>query len=465
MLHSEEHEITSALEEANPWWRDHAALPYGDLQARAYLPAFLRLIRQHEVRRAILLLGQRRIGKTVLAHHAIRALLAGEVSPRRMMFCSLEAPVFGAVALSELVKLFETRFRRAGAEPLYVFLDEIQYLREWERHLKVLVDTKPGIRFIATGSAAATLRRKSAESGVGRITEFYLPPLTFAEYLGFTGEGELYRHDQDRPTHITTLNRAFINWLNHGGFPEAVFSRPVREQPMRYIRQDIVDKVLLRDLPSLYGIGDTQELHRFFALLAYNTGQELSISELSKRANIAKDTLNKYLQYLEAAFLIRRSRRVDQDGRHFKRATAFKVYLTNPSLRAALYSNLDAGDSRFGALVETGVAMHLTAAPLGLDNLRYARWPSGEVDFVHLTPDQGAVLSALEVKWSDTAIDSAKNLKPLARFCRGKALPAPPMMTTRSVFAARVALGQTIDCVPAAHYCFITGVAAANSER
>ena len=457
MLQASEQEILSALDEANPWWQSGDAVPFGELPPRAYLPGFMELIQQHDARRAVLLLGQRRIGKTVMAHHAIRALLKARVSAKNIMFCSTDAPVFGAVPLPQLVRLFERRFERRGSKPLYVFLDEIQYLREWERHLKVLVDSKPGIRFIATGSAAAALRHKSIESGVGRITEFYLPPLTFAEYLIFTNQQD--RHFDTKSNHVDMagLNRVFVDWLNYGGFPETIFSRSVRQQPVRFIKQDILDKVLLRDLPSLYGVANVQELYRFFTLLAYNTGQEVSLGELAQRTNINKATLNKYLEYLEAAFLIRRSYRVDQDARHFKRVTKFKVYLTNPSLRAALYSDMREDDRSFGALVETGVAIHLQPR-LQAANFHYARWPSGEVDFVSLTPDQSQVALAIEVKWSDSAIASLNKLKPLAGFVRNKSVLTDPVMTTRSKFDLKEALGQRIHCIPVALFCLWLGV-------
>jgi predicted AAA+ superfamily ATPase len=69
---------------------------------------------------------------------------------------------------------------------------------------------------------------------------------------------------------------------------------------------------LLKDLPSLYGIGDTQELNRFFNVLAFNTGNELGPEALSKHSGITTAKLNDYLEYLEAAYLIRRVQRIDE---------------------------------------------------------------------------------------------------------------------------------------------------------
>ena len=127
---------------------------------------------------------------------------------------------------------------------------------------------------------------------------------------------------------IMGLNEEFIRYLNFGGFPEAVFSERIQANPRRYIKSDIIDKVLLRDLPILYGITDIQELNSLFNTLAYNTGLEVSLAGLAQTSHVAKNTLIRYVEYLEAAFLIKRVRRIDADARHFKRMTTFKLYLT-----------------------------------------------------------------------------------------------------------------------------------------
>lgn len=127
----------------------------------------------------------------------------------------------------------------------------------------------------------------------------------------------------------------------------------VRANPARFLRQDIVDKVLLKDLPSLYGIGDTQELNRFFNVLAFNTGNELGLETLSSHSGIVKSKLADYLEHLEAAYLIRRVHRIDDNALRMQRARTFKVYLTNPAIRAALFGMTGADDEAMGTLNRT----------------------------------------------------------------------------------------------------------------
>jgi uncharacterized protein len=369
--------------------------------------------------------------------------------------------------LERLLALFEKKTNHDAKSRRIVIFDEIQYLKDWEVHLKVLTDRHPNTRFIASGSAAAALRLKSHESGAGRFTDFFLPPLTFAEFLDFLDlENKLIIEEQHGElslygtTDIGQLNDAFINYLNFGGYPEAVLNLSIQKDVRRYLGRDIVDKVLLRDLPSLYGIQDIQELNRLFATIAYNSGQEISLENLAENSGVAKNTISRYLEYLEAAFLIVRVRRIDDSGRTFKRMRQFKVYLTNPSMRAALYTPLSAEDEVIGSLVETAIFSQWFHSE-HLANIHYARWKSGrqdrEVDLVSVHPATLKPLWATEIKWSDRYIDRPGELRGLIEFAQKNALPLPVTATTRTLWGKTVVEGVTIRHVPSALHCYQIG--------
>lgn len=72
------------------------------------------------------------------------------------------------------------------------------------------------------------------------------------------------------------------------GIQRSFFSEKIRENPSQYIKNDIVEKVLLRDLPSLYGISDIQELNKLFLHIAFRSGNEFSYETLSREAGIKK---------------------------------------------------------------------------------------------------------------------------------------------------------------------------------
>ena len=132
-------------------------------------------------------MGPRRVGKTVMIYQSIQKIISEGINPRNINYFSIETPLFNGVSLEELVNLSLKINDKSINDELYFFFDEIQYLKNWEVHLKSLVDSYHHFKFIVSGSAAAALKLKSKESGAGRFSEFLLPPLTFHEYLNLTG--------------------------------------------------------------------------------------------------------------------------------------------------------------------------------------------------------------------------------------------------------------------------------------
>ncbi len=229
-----EEQVRNRMRAENPWW-DGVGIrgDYARMKRRAYFERFERLVAQTDVRRAVVLMGPRRVGKTVLLHHLIQHLLdGGRCDPRDIGYVSLDQPLYTRLSIEEVAE--ELREASRGTHlPRMLFIDEIQYLADWERHLKVFVDTHPDVRCVASGSAAAALRLKSAESGAGRFTDFLLPPLTFYEYLDLQDESELVEYGTGGSVEIdhenmTELNAHFIDYINFSGYPEAALSRTVR---------------------------------------------------------------------------------------------------------------------------------------------------------------------------------------------------------------------------------------------
>ncbi|MYB89171.1 MAG: ATP-binding protein, partial [Proteobacteria bacterium] len=386
MLEIAEADILKSLKRDNTWWLDgRAALP-SDLRKRAYFEPFVKVALNWDVNRSVVLMGPRRVGKTVMLKQLVEYALSGGFPAGQLFMVSLDTPLYSGMALERLLQLFEKQSLHDPGSRRVMIFDEIQYLKDWEVHLKALTDRYPDTRFIVSGSAAAALRLKSLESGAGRFTEFFLPPLTFAEFLDFKGiEDDLImpRPVEQRTRYETRdihrLNREFIEYLNYGGYPEAVLNEYIQQDVTRYLGRDIIDKVLLRDLPSLYGIHNVQELNRLFSTIAYHSGQEINLQNLATSSGVGKNTISRYLEYLEAAFLIVRVRRVDDSGKTFQRNRNFKVYLINPSMRCALFSPLHEEDEAMGFMAETAIFSQWVHSDF-MRNIHYARWKKGRQD-------------------------------------------------------------------------------------
>ena len=421
----------------NPWWVDgHIEEDFDEMQRRLYFELFKPLVYEKEIRRAVVLMGPRRVGKTVMLYHLIEDMIQNGINPKKIIFITIENPIYNNISLEQLFHYAKEATGLMEKSDWYIIYDEIQYCRDWEVHLKSLVDSYRKDKFIVSGSAAAALKFASNESGAGRFTDFLLPPLTFNEYISLKGLDRIIKRIELKwngkitelysTSHLEELNKHFLDYINFGGYPEVIFSEKIRANLGRYMKHDIVDKVLLRDLPSLYGISDTRELNSLFTTIAYNSGGEFSLETLSKQSQVPKNTLKKYIEYLEAAFLIKKVKRIDQSGKRFKRDNFFKIYLTNPSLRSALFSPISATDEMIGNMVETAIFaqwMHRESFTPW-----YARWNNGEVDMVGLN-ERLKPIWALEIKWSDRYYDRPKELKSLIRFCKENDLETPIVTT------------------------------------
>ena len=420
-------QIIDRIKFENPWWiTGQIEEDYNEMPRRLYFDLFTPLAYEKDIRRALVLMGPRRVGKTVMLHHLVQDLLKNGVNPQKIVFITIENPIYNNYSLEDLFTYSKQPSGTNDSKGWYVIFDEVQYLKEWEVHLKSLVDSYRDTKFIVSGSAAAALKYKSNESGAGRFTDFMLPPLTFNEYIKLKDLERIIIPSQINwegniqtfytSTHTEELNKHFLDYINFGGYPEVIFSEKIQQNPGRYIRQDIVDKVLLRDLPSLYGIRDVQELNSFFTTITYNTGNEFSFETLNIQSGVPKVLIKKYIEYLEAAFLVKQVKRIDQSGKRFKRENFFKLYLTNPSLRSALFSPLSPNDNLLGNMVETAIYsqwMHREwFTPW------YARWQNGEVDMIGLSDRSLKPLWALEIKWSNRYYEKPSELKSLISFCK-----------------------------------------------
>lgn len=458
-------QIVKRMASENSWWEeDTIGAPYAIMKRREYFKLFFPLVIEKQVKRAVVLMGPRRVGKTVLLFHTIEELIKEKKVPaKNICYFSIEAPTYNGIGLEELLNYFlETNHLSKTSSDVYVFFDEIQYLKDWEIHLKTLVDSYHSIKFIVSGSAAAALKLKSNESGAGRFTDFILPPLTFHEYLSLKGlESIIVERPNNSPfslnyetDNIISLNKHFIDYINFGGYPEVSLSETIQANPERYIKSDIVDKVLLRDLPTLYGIDDITELNSLFTYIAFNTGSEMSLDSISQSSGVSANTIKKYITYLEAAFLIKVVHRVDENAKKFRRANFFKIYLTNPSLRCALFSPIKEDDKYAGNLVETAIFsqwQHTDST-----ELYYARWNKGEVDIVSLGSGNLKPIWTIEIKWSNKCVYDRSELKNIITFSRSHNVKQSKV-TTYDIEKMENIDGIDISFVPSSLYCYTVG--------
>ena len=368
--------ILKVLTAYNPWWKTGVVNPKmtKNYKRFAFHEAMKRL-NEPSIRRTVVLTGTRRVGKTTIQYQMIDALLKEGVSPQRIVFISMDHPMLKLSQFQEVLECYHENIY--ADQDVYYFFDEIQYASDWDRWLKIIYDNQPDTRVVATGSASPALMKGSRESGAGRWSVIQVPTLSFYEYCELL---ELDRPDipEDLKAtdllHKTQIERTqimmqlskvqnhFMRYLQVGGFPElALADNDLMAQQI--MREDVVDKVLKRDLPSLYNIRNATELERIFLYLCNVSSEIISIDAITKELNgVSRTTVENYIQYLESANLIYQSWPVDMAGKKILKARP-KVYIADAAIRNAVLMDetIITDPVGMGKVVETAVYKHVTA--------------------------------------------------------------------------------------------------------
>ncbi len=171
----------SALEAQNPWWvggRVPAAMR--DTVPRRLTPS---VVAGLAADRATVVLGPRRVGKTVLVHQVVGRLLERGVAPRSIVYLSADDPLLGPTAtlFEELLAFIEERLLGGSGEPVYVLVDEVHVIADWPLWVKRSIDRGRPLAWLVTSSAGSILHRGSRESLAGRVRDVPLLPFSLAE--------------------------------------------------------------------------------------------------------------------------------------------------------------------------------------------------------------------------------------------------------------------------------------------
>lgn len=412
-------QILKVLRAFNPWWTTGSVTPafLKKYHRFAYYEAMKRLD-QKDIRRTIILTGTRRVGKTTIEYQMIDALLKNGVAPERIVFISLDHPMLKLSSLNDILDCYHENVW--PTQNAYYFFDEIQYAGSWDKWLKTIYDMQPDTQCIATGSASPALVRGNAESGAGRWSIIQVPTLSFYEYCSLIGVEIPDLGPEIRPTAFSAMSRReqaqimiklapvqnhFSRYLRVGGFPELALA----ENDMlvqQVMREDVVDKVLKRDLPSLYSIRSATELERIFLYLCNVSSNIVSFSSLSKELNgVSRNTVENYISYLESANLIYQSWPVEMGGRKPLKAQP-KIYIADAAIRNAVLMDEDmmTNPDELGKVVETAVYKHVAAfCYQQAARVGYSRGGSKdkEIDIVVDYPNIRNIL--IEVKYREQA--------------------------------------------------------------
>ncbi len=367
------------------------------------------------------IIGLRRVGKSTILKQIINHLLEQKTDPSRVFYfvfdyaSQLQKPEY----LEQVLSLYFGEVLKKPSvnleEKIFVFLDEIQYIKNWQAVLKKYYDLSgKRIKFIATGSQSLLLKGKQKESLAGRIFDFYLPPLSFSEFLRINDEkiAFLRRFDLfELPKYFSDLSlynsyhgkgvaELSKEYILTGQFPESrQFARI--EQRQEYILESVLGKVL-EDCIRIFGIEKTDEFKLIAFQLLANIGSIFELKNIGREIAVSKITMEKYLEYLKDSYVVETLYRYHKSfirrGRTLK-----KVYAPCVNFNAALnhyrVNHIDEIPQAFGKIVENAVYNVLASAykKNQLENaLCFWRQREKEIDFL-VTKDAGTL--PIEVKF------------------------------------------------------------------
>lgn len=396
--------------EQNPWHLTHVVPAAWALPVERPLARHLwKRLQDNTPRRFELILGPRRVGKTTSLYQTAKRLIREGISANRIWWLRLDHPLLMNLDLGDLVRVIVRDNDASSDKPIFLFLDELTYAKDWDLWLKTFYDETWPVTVAGSSSSTAALRQVRTESGVGRWEEQYLAPYLFGEYL------ELF----ERPFEIkvgANLNdtieelatqRPFIGdlaglrrrFLLTGGFPELLIAaRNSNEDEasllldsQRTLRSDAVERAIYKDIPQAFGIENPMLMERLLYTLAGQIGGILSPASISRSLpKMSEPTIERYVSYLERAFLV--FTLPNYSGTEAARQRrGKKLYFVDGAVRnAALQRGLAplSNAVEMGVLIENLAASHLHA--LGQHSqvrIYHWRYQNDEIDLVYDHPE------------------------------------------------------------------------------
>ena len=466
-------ELTAVLGQFNPWWRGEETRELPTWRRSAW-HQLQRWVIAPPAPRAVMLSGARQIGKTTLLRQSIVDLLARGVPAGNILYATFDHPLLKLAGIDAVLEAWRQREPQAEG-PEYLFLDEAQLIRNWGTWVKHQVDFFRQRRIIFTGSATPLLEADQ-ESGVGRWHTIRLTTLSFYEYLQITGV-KLPELPQVRsltglfemPSHeFIRIQEAakpyvahFHEYLMRGGFPQTAQVESVTEA-QRLLREDIIDKVLKRDMTALFGVRRILDLENTFLYLCMHDGGLLDMPALCGNLEVKRPTAQHFIELLEATHLIYRLQPFGY-GKEVLRGR-YKIYLADAAIAPAVMlrgRNMLDNPQALGVAAETAVFKHLFARYYQ-QQVRVTYWRGRHNQEVDLVAELGEELIPFEVKYREEHT-GLRELKGLLELCANKRVERGYVVTKSlddiGMLALPEGIGTRIMRIPAALLCYWMGEA------
>jgi len=335
-----------------------------------------RLRRSVAANRVVVLYGPRRVGKTTL----IRQYLA-RYDPQALLVSGEDIAVREYLESQSIAKL-----RAFVGQRRTLIVDEAQHVRQIGLNLKLLADHVHGLRIIATGSSSFDLAQQTGEPLTGRKVTLLLLPLAQLELQGVEAAHETRAQLEMR--------------LIFGSYPEVVLMESTESREL-YLKE-LISSYLFKDLLQLEGIRHADKLLRLVQLLAFQIGRETSVSELGRQLGMSKNTVDRYLDLLEKAYVVYSRMGFSRNLRkEIAKSRRYDFY--DNGIRNGLVNNFNPIALRddVGMLWENYIQVERLKFNLYTGRLADSYfWRTYDRQEIDLVEERGGHLQAAEMNWS-----------------------------------------------------------------
>ena len=337
----------------------------------------------------VVLTGARQVGKTTLVRHVLDS--------QRVTMLNFDVP-FDTARFKAAAVLPPADGLKSLGDPEYLVIDEAQREPDTARIVKGWHDSKLPVKIILLGSSALNLLSQTTESLTGRNRKLLLPPMTIREMLAAESWYNAAYPDTILDREMAPQFRSFLlKSMVFGCYPEVITSN----DKMPLLR-NLAGDYLWKDILQLGSVKTPDLIRRLLVLLAYQTGSEISVNEISSQLAMARQTVERYLDLLEETFVIFRLNSFSTNPRK-EIAKGKKIFFWDTGIRNAILNQFDSSELRpdIGALFENFlIAEIMKRNVLRANPAELYFWRSRGRAEVDLVLKDGNQLHGFEIKWS-----------------------------------------------------------------
>lgn len=285
-------EIIKTLDKWNFW---NQKIDTG-IRRQFYLDELNRYLKMSEI---VALTGVRRSGKSTIILQIIEDLIQNKkVNPKNTLYLNFEEPSFGgSLELKLLIKIFDAYLEFYNPKgKVYLFLDEVQLVKNWEKFVVSLYDRKANIKIFVTGSSSKLLQSEISTLLSGRYISKIVYPLSFMEFLDFKKIG--YKPLLKTPKLYNQLRE----YLEFGGFPKIVLEK--NKHNKRILLAEYFNSIVERDIILRHQIKNIKDVKEIISFVFANVSKQTSTYKLEKNFDISSQNIRRYFEYFDEAFLL-----------------------------------------------------------------------------------------------------------------------------------------------------------------